>query len=61
MVIDSIEHGESQGIEIQEVPEVPRLCDSFDGEKQRVNIGDCSLYTEISSHFTSWWSWWYPS
>ena len=30
-----------------EIPDVPRLCDSFTGEKMKVDIGDCSLYVEI--------------
>lgn len=36
-------------IQLLKVPEVPSLCDSFEGQKQRTNVGDCSLYTEIES------------
>jgi len=29
-----------------EVPQVPRLCESLDLKKQRINVGDCELYVE---------------
>jgi proline iminopeptidase len=32
---------------ILEIPQVPRLCDNMDVEKNYVNIGDCKLYCEI--------------
>ncbi len=44
--MDLVEHTEGQPIEIVKVPDVPKLCDTFQGTKGRVDIGDCSLYTE---------------
>jgi len=31
---------------ITEIPQVPRLCDSLNIKKQRINVGDCGLYVE---------------
>jgi pimeloyl-ACP methyl ester carboxylesterase len=31
---------------IREIPSVPRLCDSLDARKEKVDIGDCKLYCE---------------
>jgi proline iminopeptidase len=42
-VLDRVVHLEK---ELQEVPAVPPLCDSFKGDKRRINVGDCELYCE---------------
>ena len=42
-VLDRVVHIETN---IQEVPNVPPLCDAFKGEKRRINVGDCELYCE---------------
>jgi proline iminopeptidase len=42
-VLDRVVHLETN---IMEIPDVPPLCDSFKGRKQKINIGDCELYCE---------------
>jgi proline iminopeptidase len=42
-VLDRIVHIEEQ---IQEIPQVPPLCDELELEKRRINVGDCELYCE---------------
>ena len=42
--MDRVVHIE-EGI-IREIPAVPRLCDSMDIRKEKVDIGDCKLYCE---------------
>ncbi len=42
--MDRVVHIE-EGV-IREVPAVPRLCDSLDLQKEKVDIGDCKLYCE---------------
>ncbi len=44
--MDLVEQGASQGVEIVKIPDIPKLCDSFQGDKGKVDIGDCSLYLE---------------
>lgn len=44
--MDLVEQGANQGVEIVNIPDIPRLCDSFQGDKRKIDIGDCSLYLE---------------
>lgn len=44
-VLDSITHLEDRIYYV--VPELPRLCDSVDSVKERVDIGGCSLFVEM--------------
>ena len=37
---------------VRDVPEVSRLCDELDLEKQRINVGDCELYCEVEGKGT---------
>ncbi len=43
-VLDRVVHIERRVI--RDIPKIPRLCDAMDITKQRVDIGDCRLYTE---------------
>jgi len=42
--LDRKVHIESEWV--KEIPEVPRLCDTLNLKKQKVNIGDCELYCD---------------
>jgi proline iminopeptidase len=44
--MDLVESRAGQGLEIVKIPDTPKLCDSFQGDRGKVDIGDCSLYTE---------------
>ncbi|MDD2706821.1 MAG: alpha/beta hydrolase [Verrucomicrobiae bacterium] len=48
-VLDRAVHIEKN---LQEIPEVPPLCDSFKGQKQRINVGGCELYCEMEGQGT---------
>ena len=43
---------DTQSITIKEIPAATRLCDTFTGTKQKVNIGECELYCEIEGKGT---------
>jgi len=49
-ILDRIIHIEEEVI--LEIPEVPPLCDSFGGEKKKVDIGECKLFVEIEGKGT---------
>ena len=42
-VLDRKVHIEEQ---LQEVPQVPPLCNELKSEKRRINVGDCEVYCE---------------
>jgi hypothetical protein len=39
---------------IYKLPEVPRLCEALNAEKQYVDIGDCRLYCEMKATAHRW-------